>query len=409
MAYPHGDPRSLPLPALPSSPALASPPPVIVYTPEQPGAYARRFPAEEEKDAYFARSASIDSYGSHSHDGHQHWADAPALGAPAPIAVGGGRAAAAPAPLMLPPRAAFASEPGSPRSPMSLKQAMAFGDVGSVLDEKVGGRGAADVRKSGLDWARFSRMVKESEGEKESEWLRRKKGVSKKWWVLGWCGSICVVIAIVVALVVHFKSPSEDTMPSVPNLGGFNSKAVYSGSSDSMVSSLRGSQATGLTAAATTGLTAAATTSAAVAATTSVAAAVEDVEETTAAATSSTTTQRAVAAAVTTTSSVRTTTTVAATSSTTTPAVVRTTTTSAAPSSTTTTSARRAAAAAAETATLGVAADADAERREKRWLRFGQDGRSARADRKAWDAIDFVHPSIGDARKRHLDARGAAH
>jgi len=235
MTYQHSDPRALPLPALPS-PSLASPPPTIVVQPflahstaqHQPqlGTYApsshphglaspqhehaphaqhtfaRRSPAEEEKDAYFARSASVDSYGSHSYD--EHWADVHAPGA-APLAVGG-----KPAPILLPPpRAAFVSEPGSPRSPMSLKQAMAFGDVGSVLDEKVGGRGAADMRKSGLDWARFSRMVKESEAEKESEWLRRKQGIAKKWWIVGWAGSVAVIVAC-----VQISAPSSRTARS---------------------------------------------------------------------------------------------------------------------------------------------------------------------------------------------------
>lgn len=232
MAYLHHDPRALPLPALPS-PALASPAPTIVVEPfpasmasprqpqlstyapsslplgaaaphyEQSQTYARRSPAEEEKDAYFARSASVDSYGSYSRD-EQHWADVHAAGA-TPLAVGG-RPSAPPPILLPPPRAAFVGEPASPRSPMSLKQAMAFGDVGSVMDEKVGGRGPADVRKSGLDWARFSRMVKESEGEKESEWLRRKQGIARKWWIIGWCGSAAVIVACVPLLLSELVS-----------------------------------------------------------------------------------------------------------------------------------------------------------------------------------------------------------
>ncbi|GAA6055531.1 hypothetical protein JCM3770_006771 [Rhodotorula araucariae] len=242
MAYPHADPRSLPLPALPTSPALPPPPPgravehlrchalrqlstyatlsshvgtpPLEYIPGQPSADARRSPAEEEKDADLARSASLDSYGSRSPNAH--WADTPVFCASPPVAVVG---RATPVPLMLPPQAVFVRERSSPRTPTSLKQAMAFGDVGSVRDEKVGGCGAADVYQAGVDdWERFSYMVRE--GGQESEWLKREKSVAKKWWVLGWCGSICVIVAILVGLVMHFKGPSDDTMPAVPNIGG---------------------------------------------------------------------------------------------------------------------------------------------------------------------------------------------
>lgn len=59
----------------------------------------------------------------------------------------------------------------------------------------MGGRGAADVRKSGLDWSRFSVLVKESEKDSRSDWLAKKQGVAKKWFVLGWIGAILLVVA----------------------------------------------------------------------------------------------------------------------------------------------------------------------------------------------------------------------
>ncbi|GAA5849088.1 hypothetical protein JCM9279_005787 [Rhodotorula babjevae] len=427
MAYQHSDPRSLPLPALPS-PSLASPPPAIVvqpfhshppsphqpqlstyapsshprglaspeYAPQQ--TFARRSPAEEEKDAYFARSASVDSYGSYSHD--EHWADVHAPGA-APLAVGG-----KPAPILLPsPRAAFVTEPGSPRSPMSLKQAMAFGDVGSVLDEKVGGRGAADMRKSGLDWARFSRMVKESEAEKESEWLRRKQGSAKKWWIIGWAGSAAIIIAIVIALVVHFKNPSSssDTTPSVSQLEGRNSTSASSSPSTS-ASVLPHSGVVPVAAGASTS----ATTSGAVTATSTWR---EEAEDDMVIASSSVAQQAALDLDTTTTTRPLARTTAATTSTTISPSAMTTTRAAARSSTSTTTTSTTATSSSSRSATSAAAASstrADVDRRSKRWLRFGQDGKPERGGRQAWNAVPFVHLPIGDARRKR-DVAGGAH
>ncbi|GAA5947175.1 hypothetical protein JCM3775_002689 [Rhodotorula graminis] len=427
MSYQRSDPRSLPLPALPS-PSLASPPPAIVVHPflaqsaaqqqpqlstYTPSSYPhgpasphysphppRRSAAEEEKDAYFARSASVDSYGSYSHD--EHWADVHSPGA-APLSVGG-----KPAPILLPPpRAAFVTEPGSPRSPMSLKQAMAFGDVGNVLDEKVGGRGAADMRKSGLDWARFSRMVKKSEAEKESEWLKRKQGIAKKWWVIGWAGSVAVIIAIIIALVVHFKSPSSDTAPTVSQLEGKNSSMVNS-SSSAPVSLLPHSDAVPVAARVET--------SSSVNQPVMWTAAWRDLgEDDTSVPASST--ERQVAPDVEATTSTMSRPLARATAATTSPTLSPPSTTSArvtarSTSSATTTSASTATTTSSpsrssSTAAAPSSAGFDPDRRSKRWLRFGQDGKAERGDRKAWDAVEFVHFPIGDARRKRDHGVGA--
>ncbi|GAA6041011.1 hypothetical protein JCM8097_000541 [Rhodosporidiobolus ruineniae] len=194
-----------------STPAV--PPPVYA-----PGDW--RTAAEQEKDAYLASSGSDEG----------HWADAPP-------------ARALPPPLSLQaPKAAFASAPSSPRSPISLKQAMAFGDVSSVKSgggtaEKEVGRGAAEVRKSGLDWDRFDLRVKQQEGEKQSAWLQSKTRSSKKWFVLGWLGTLCVLIAIAAGLAYHFTHKTGDTEPSVPSLGGLNEKNVTGTASTSLLAS----------------------------------------------------------------------------------------------------------------------------------------------------------------------------
>ncbi|GAA5915871.1 hypothetical protein JCM8208_003939 [Rhodotorula glutinis] len=425
MSHHSSDPRSLPLPALPP-PSLASPPPAIVVqpflaqltAPQQPqlSTYApsshphgpvspqyspypqRRSPAEEEKDAYFARSASVDSYGSYSHD--EHWADVHAPGA-APLSVGG-----KPAPILLPPpRAAFVSEPGSPRSPMSLKQAMAFGDVGSVLDEKVGGRGAADMRKSGLDWARFSRMVKESEGEKESEWLKRKQGIAKKWWVIGWAGSVAVIIAIVIALVVHFKSPSSDAAPAVSQAEGKNA-TMASSSSLGPASVLPHSDVVPVAVRVETSLSASAPVS-------STTAWLEVVEDDTAVVASSTAQQAALDVEETTTTRQLARTTAASTSTTSTrltTTAARAVTRSASPAATTPASSAATASSSSRSTSTAAASSStgvDVDLRSKRWLRFGQDGKSDRGERKAWDAVEFVHLPIGDARRKRDHGVGA--
>ncbi|GAA5986936.1 hypothetical protein JCM11641_002261, partial [Rhodosporidiobolus odoratus] len=153
-------------------------------------AYAQgdwRSAAEQEKDSYYAAS---------SEEGH--WADSPLPSHPSSPHLRQN----APGPILLPPKAAFAnsSQPGSPMSPAALKKAMEFGDVSSIKsgvagsERRVeGGRGGAEVRKSGLDWNRFGIMAEKGDGK--SEWLQRKTKNSKKWFYLGWIGTICVAVA----------------------------------------------------------------------------------------------------------------------------------------------------------------------------------------------------------------------
>ncbi|GAA5940282.1 hypothetical protein JCM1841_003587 [Sporobolomyces salmonicolor] len=187
-----------------------------------------RTAAEQEKDDYYTRSGSSDG---------GHWADA----SPAPPSYGGHGARSPPvkgskpipAPILLPPKAAFVHAHSPIHSPVSLKNAVAFGDAGSIRGEKgdvvmiEGGHGGADVRKSGLDWNRFSRMVKEKEKEKESDWLRKKQGLSRKWFYLGWLGTILVLVAIAVGVYFGVTHRSNgDTEPSIPSLGGLNTKEV---------------------------------------------------------------------------------------------------------------------------------------------------------------------------------------
>ncbi|GAA5917687.1 hypothetical protein JCM5296_003136 [Sporobolomyces johnsonii] len=216
----------------PTSPSHS--PPLPQYS-GPPAGEDWRTAAEQEKDDYYARSGSSDG---------GHWAEA----APAPPSYGHGGARSPPmkgskpipAPILLPPKAAFVHAHSPIHSPVSLKNAVAFGDAGSIRGEKggvamiEGGHGGADVRKSGLDWNRFSRMVKEREKEKESDWLRKKQGLSRKWFYLGWLGTILVLAAIGVGIYFGVTHRSKgDTMPSIPSLGGLNTKDVASYSSTS--------------------------------------------------------------------------------------------------------------------------------------------------------------------------------
>ncbi|GAA5858342.1 hypothetical protein JCM8547_004658 [Rhodosporidiobolus lusitaniae] len=375
-ALPQAPPPAAAAFPLPSSPSLPTPglPNLPAYT---QGNW--RSAAEQEKDAYLSRSSTSDE---------GHWADAQ-QNANANTNVNSYRGKAPPA-ILVPPKAAFASPAASPMSPISLKKAMEFGDVSSVKNgyggtEKEIGRGGAEVRKSGLDWARFSTMLHSQEG-KESDWLKSKTRSSKRWFYLGWIGSILVLIAIAAALAYHFTHKSGDTEPKVPSLGGLNDKNV---TAESLSSSRLSASSTGRSSSSyssllhklsTTATTAAATT-------TSSAAAVEEeedeVEETSTSAARRTTTTTSAAARTTTT-----TTTSSAAAETTTSSSARaatTTTTTSAARSTTTTAARTSA-----------TEIADAERRLKK--RFG-----------TWEGIEWKIPGSllgGGERKKEKKRSG---
>ncbi|GAA5899022.1 hypothetical protein JCM6882_004594 [Rhodosporidiobolus microsporus] len=380
-------------PASPQMVQLPSAPAAVTLPAYDQGDW--RTAAEQEKDAYYSRGGGSD-------DGHAHWANAP----PSPFHQEGRKAA--PAPILLPPpKAAFAS---APNSPMSLKMAQEFGDVSSVKDgfgrvEREGGRGAAEVRKSGLDWARFSMMVKQREGEKESDWLQSKKRTSKKWYYLGWAGTAVVVIIIVavVAAVVSRKKEDDGGIPKTPSLGGLNDKNVstgsfvsHSGSGDVSSTAAPTSTSSLLHAISSTTSAAASTSS------TSRARVVEDDdEETTTSARRTITTTSSSAAA-------------RATTETTSAARAASTTTTTAASTTTTAARSRATSTAA-------AADEDEEEEEatrrlaKRfgswtgieWKQPGYVPDARVRERRAggnWREIEFVSP-----RKGHREKRRAAH
>lgn len=173
--------RQVRINAPPTSPPSQLPPSLPVYSsPPQD----RRNLAQQETDAYMTRSR-------YEYD-QQQWSNSP------PSYETRERSKPVPSPILLPPKAAFAHSESPLQSPVSIRQAQAFGDAGSIRSGTgliVGGRGAADVRKSGIDWSRFSVLVNASEKENRSEWLERKEGTAKKWYVLGWFAAILVVIA----------------------------------------------------------------------------------------------------------------------------------------------------------------------------------------------------------------------
>ena len=84
---------------------------------------------------------------------------------------------------------------------------------------------------------------------------------------------------------------------------------------------------------------------------------------------------------------------------------VSVTATPSASSAPTSSSSSRSATTAAASAAPATATNAD--RRSKRWLRFGQDDKAERAERKAWDTVEFVHLPIGDARRKRSSVAGA--
>lgn len=173
--------RQVRINAPPTSPPSQLPPSLPVYSsPPQD----RRTLAQQEKDAYMTRSR-------YEYD-QQQWSNSP------PSYETRERSKPVPSPILLPPKAAFAHSESPLQSPVSIRQAQAFGDAGSIRSGTgliEGGRGAADVRKSGIDWSRFSVLVNASEKENRSEWLERKQGTAKKWYVLGWFAAILVVVA----------------------------------------------------------------------------------------------------------------------------------------------------------------------------------------------------------------------
>jgi hypothetical protein len=137
--------------------------------------------AQQEKEDYYARSqaSQLDV--------------PPSYGSPK-------QTKSVPSPILLPPKAAFAHSESPLQSPVSLRQAQEFGDAGSIRSGSgvgllVGGRGGAEVRKSGMDWSRFSVLVNESEKRNKSDWLERKQGSSKRWYVVGWICAILLVVA----------------------------------------------------------------------------------------------------------------------------------------------------------------------------------------------------------------------
>ncbi|GAA5910582.1 uncharacterized protein JCM6883_003224 [Sporobolomyces salmoneus] len=207
--HPPSFPRSPP-PASQIPPSLGRPGPTL---------------AQQEKEQYYARSHQL-----------QQQQVAPPMRMKGPI----------PSPIALPPppRAAFAQSPSdSPlQSPVSLRQAQEFGDAGSIrsgsgsrvglLPAEKGGIANAETR--GTDWSRYSVLVNTSYSEKrsgKSEWLQRRMGKEKKWWIVGWTCSILLIVAIVVGVVVgvrNHKNNTDDGVPTIPNLGVFNSKEVHS-------------------------------------------------------------------------------------------------------------------------------------------------------------------------------------
>ncbi|GAA6024030.1 hypothetical protein JCM11491_000538 [Sporobolomyces phaffii] len=185
-------------------PPLRAPPSVPPFSPSQ-----TRTMAQQEKDDYYARSA------------------APAFACHATTDKSTTRAAA-PSPILLPPKAAFAHSASPLQSPVSLRQALEFGDAGSIHSASGrsgllrGGRGGADARKSGVvDWSRFSVLVNASEKEHKSDWLERKQGTSKKWLAAGWIAAVLLVVAIVVGIVAGVQSRTDngDGAPKIADLG----------------------------------------------------------------------------------------------------------------------------------------------------------------------------------------------
>jgi len=211
----------------PTPPPSQLPPSLPLYSsPPQD----RRTLAQQEKDEYMVRS--------YYEQNQQQWSNS------RPSYETRERSKPVPSPILLPPKAAFAHSESPLHSPASIKQAQAFGDAGSIRSGTgliEGGRGAADVRKSGFDWSRFSVLVNASEKENRSEWLDRKQGTAKKWYVLGWIATILVVVGcvflslwvssryltilrvcrVIVGIVVGVQHKSSgDGTPQIPNLGG---------------------------------------------------------------------------------------------------------------------------------------------------------------------------------------------
>ncbi|GAA6010238.1 hypothetical protein JCM10207_005681 [Rhodosporidiobolus poonsookiae] len=370
-------------PVIPAAAAFPLPPVPAQAMPNSPlPAYEQgdwRTAAEQEKDAYLARG-SDDSHGG-------HWADAPPsqpypVGSHPPLQVQ--TRGPAPPPILLPPKAAFAGSPTSPMSPLSLKQAIEFGDVSSVKDgyggasEKVAGRGGAEVRQSGLDWDRFGMMAQQSEKGQQSDWLKRKTKNSKRWFIIGWIGAILVIIAIIAALAYHFTHKSDgDGEPTIPSLGGLNDKSILSASSSTTRASSAAQTSASVSHVNLSSVDKASTTARAAASTT---AADEDEDEVS----STRSTTRAVAETASTTSARAATTTTAKTT-----AAARTTASESASSSTTTARSARETDADAD-------ADADADERRRLAKRYGT----------AWKDIEWTKAG---AAKEKRDSDNAAH
>ncbi|GAA5956281.1 hypothetical protein JCM3765_005616 [Sporobolomyces pararoseus] len=209
-------------------PSLVAPPPSSPL-PSQPSL------AQQEKENYYARVQQQQA----SHPSHP-----PSL-SHGPSRIGGAKGSI-PSPILLPPpRAAFAQSNDSPlQSPVSWRQAQEFGDAGSIRSGSQGGSRAgllspgakaanAKVNEA-TDWSRYSVLVKESEKSNKSEWLERKQGNQKKWFVVGWGCSILLILAIILGIVLgikNHKSDGGDGAPEILNLGIFNSKEVHSATS----------------------------------------------------------------------------------------------------------------------------------------------------------------------------------
>ncbi|GAA6063812.1 hypothetical protein JCM10212_001643 [Sporobolomyces blumeae] len=196
--------------------------------------------AEQEKDDYYARSDNVvtqaPSRGVQLRDEAPRGANVvvPSYSPPSyspnhsPVQT----SKALPTPILLPPKAAFVNAESPLQSPVSLRQAQLFGDASSIrsgtgLIPGGRGRGGSCANESGIDWSRFSVLVKQSEKEDRSDWLAKETGTSKKWFVIGWMGAILLIVAIVVGIVVGVSHKStDDGLPKVPNLGMYGSKNV---------------------------------------------------------------------------------------------------------------------------------------------------------------------------------------
>ncbi|GAA5993775.1 hypothetical protein JCM5350_000235 [Sporobolomyces pararoseus] len=212
-------------------PSLIVPGPPSSPLPSQPSL------AQQEKENYYARSQQL-----------QRQSEAPLSQSNNPSRLGGAKGGpnTIPPPILLPPpRAAFAQSNDSPlQSPVSWRQVQEFGDAGSIRSGSQGGSRVGLLSPGGpsknanvneaTDWSRYSVLVKESEKNNRSEWLERKQGNQKKWFVVGWASSILLILAIILGIVLgikNHKSDGGDGAPEILNLGIYNSKEVHSAAS----------------------------------------------------------------------------------------------------------------------------------------------------------------------------------